>query len=81
MSCAQTPYAMARFFCESMSPTPAVLGLPPTRAEDFIKKAERWDRGLYAAPVGVINGSGCELIVALRAAPGASRDLRWAQEP
>ena len=59
---------MARFFCESMSPTPAVLGLPPSRAEAFIRRAEPWDRGLYAAPVGVINGKGCELIVALRAA-------------
>eukprot|EP00435_Cladocopium_sp_Y103_P002911 s3662_g1.t1 len=60
------PFNLATFFCERMSPTPAVCGLPAADARDFINQAEPWDRGFYAAPCGVLSSQSCELIVALR---------------
>ncbi|CAK9116122.1 unnamed protein product [Durusdinium trenchii] len=62
------PWNLATFFCEHMSPTPAVCGLPPHAAQKFIDAAEPWDRGFYAAPCGVLSAQSCELIVALRSA-------------
>lgn len=62
------PFNLATFFCERMSPTPAVCGLPTADARDFINQAEPWDRGFYAAPCGVLSSESCELVVALRSA-------------
>lgn len=62
------PFNLATFFCERMSPTPAVCGLPTEDARNFINQAEPWDRGFYAAPCGVLSAESCELIVALRSA-------------
>lgn len=65
---AQTPIDLARWFCSEMSPTPAVAGLPLSSARRFIRRAEAFDRGLYAAPCGLIGSGGAELVVALRSA-------------
>lgn len=62
------PISLSTFFCEHMSPTPAVCGLPLASARNFIQGAEPWDRGLYAAPCGILSARGSELIVAIRSA-------------
>ncbi len=43
---------------EALHPTPAVGGLPPTRALETIHETEPFDRGWYAAPVGWIDAAG-----------------------
>lgn len=59
-------YALTNFFCTEMSPTPAVGGLPLDGARRFIAAAEPFDRGLYAAPCGVVSAKSSELVVAIR---------------
>ncbi|MBM7649730.1 menaquinone-specific isochorismate synthase [Bacillus ectoiniformans] len=39
-------------FVEKLHPTPALGGLPTEKALEEIRKLEKMDRGLYAAPVG-----------------------------
>jgi len=56
------------WFCEHVSPTPAVCGLPMSTARSFIRKAEPWDRGFYAGPCGIVGARGADLIVAIRSA-------------
>jgi isochorismate synthase len=52
---------------ERLHPTPAVGGLPGPQALRHIRKAEGFDRGWYAGPVGWLNGHGeGEFAVALR---------------
>lgn len=49
-------------------PTPAVGGTPKTEAVDWLKQHESYDRGFYAAPVGVIRSNGADFCVAIRSA-------------
>jgi len=63
-----SPFDLSTFFCKRMSPTPAVCGLPLNASRRFIRSAEPWDRGFYAAPCGVISARSSELTVALRSA-------------
>lgn len=54
---------------DALHPTPAVGGLPVSRAVDFIMETEKAPRGLFAAPVGWIGADGdARLAVAIRAA-------------
>ena len=54
---------------EALHPTPAVGGLPPSRALDTIRETEPFDRGWYAAPVGWFDAEGQgTFAVALRSA-------------
>ncbi len=49
-----------------LHPTPAVGGVPRVAARDAIRKAESFDRGWYAGPIGWIGVNGAEFAVALR---------------
>ncbi len=52
-----------------LHPTPAVAGVPTNIACEQIKQYERFDRGLYAGPIGWIDYEGnCEFIVGIRSA-------------
>lgn len=53
----------------ALHPTPAVGGLPVSKALDFIRETEKAPRGLFAAPIGWIaaDGDAC-LAVAIRSA-------------
>lgn len=53
----------------ALHPTPAVLGVPADLARAFLRRAEHFPRGWFAAPVGCIeaNGTG-SFVVALRSA-------------
>ena len=52
-----------------LHPTPAVAGVPRDTACQEIRRYEAFDRGLYAAPLGWIDGYGnCEFIVGIRSA-------------
>ncbi len=54
---------------ESLHPTPAVGGVPPSAALETIRETEPFDRGWYAAPVGWIDAAGNgTFAVALRSA-------------
>ena len=53
----------------ALHPTPAVAGEPRELACDRIREWESFERGLYAAPVGWMDGRGnCELAVGIRSA-------------
>ena len=53
----------------AVHPTPAVAGDPRDVACDRIREWESFERGLYAAPVGWLDGRGnCELAVGIRSA-------------
>jgi isochorismate synthase len=51
-----------------LHPTPAVAGLPRDVALATIARLEGFDRGLYAGGIGVVDGDGEDLRVALRCA-------------
>ncbi|MBP0017804.1 MAG: isochorismate synthase [Cyanobacteria bacterium SBLK] len=52
-----------------LHPTPAVAGVPTQTACDRIRRYERFDRALYAAPLGWIDARGnSEFIVGIRSA-------------
>jgi menaquinone-specific isochorismate synthase len=52
-----------------LHPTPAVAGATTEMACAAIQKYENFPRGLYAAPLGWVDGNGnCEFIVAIRSA-------------
>ena len=52
-----------------LHPTPAVAGVPNRIVCDKIRRYEKFDRGLYAAPLGwVDNRSNCEFVVGIRSA-------------
>jgi isochorismate synthase len=60
-----------------LHPTPAVAGTPPQAALDLLARLEPSSRGLYAGPVGWVNGSGDgEWAVALRCATLEGRCVR-----
>ncbi len=50
----------------ALHPTPAVGGVPPDTALDLIRKLEPFDRGWYAAPVGMISRDHVTLAVGIR---------------
>ena len=47
-----------------LHPTPALGGNPVNKALNLIKKYEKHERGLYAAPIGIISGDGNGIFVA-----------------
>lgn len=47
-----------------LHPTPALGGNPVDKALELIKSYEKHERGLYAAPIGIINGDGNGIFVA-----------------
>jgi len=52
-----------------LHPTPAVAGVPTKEALAYIAEAEPFDRGLYAGPVGWMDGNGDgEWVVGIRSA-------------
>ena len=52
-----------------LHPTPAVAGVPNRIACNKIRHYEKFDRGLYAAPLGWIDNHGnCEFVVGIRSA-------------
>lgn len=53
---------------DAFHPTPAVGGTPKQEAQAWLKENESYDRGFYAAPVGVITASGADFCVAIRSA-------------
>ncbi len=53
---------------EALHPTPAVCGTPRDVARAMIAQVERFERGLYAAPVGWIGDDAAEIAVAIRSA-------------
>jgi len=65
---ASGPFGLSTWFCKHMSPTPAVCGLPLDASRTYIRASEKFDRGLYAAPCGIVSAHDSELIVALRSA-------------
>lgn len=53
----------------ALHPTPAVLGVPADLARAFLRRAEHFPRGWFAAPVGCIESDGTgSFVVALRSA-------------
>ncbi|KAL1566282.1 isochorismate synthase [Salvia divinorum] len=52
----------------SLHPTPAVCGLPTEEARMLILKTEKFDRGMYAGPVGWFGGAESEFAVGIRSA-------------
>ena len=54
---------------EQLHPTPAVAGTPTEIACEKIRHYEKFDRSLYASPLGWVDNSGnCEFIVGIRSA-------------
>ncbi|MBX4264822.1 isochorismate synthase [Clostridium estertheticum] len=47
-----------------LHPTPALGGYPVDKALELIKRYEKHERGLYAAPIGIIDGNGDGIFVA-----------------
>jgi menaquinone-specific isochorismate synthase len=63
---------------KTLHPTPAVGGFPRDKAVSFIKENEKFDRGLYAAPIGWINANGNgEFIVAIRSGLIKNDEVRF----
>jgi len=56
------------FLLALLHPTPAVGGLPSETAQNFIYAHESFDRGLYAAPIGIQKENFSHFIVAIRSA-------------
>ncbi|XP_002986213.2 protein PHYLLO, chloroplastic [Selaginella moellendorffii] len=52
----------------ALHPTPAVCGHPSGAAKDVIACTEKFDRGMYAGPVGWFGGQGAEFAVGIRSA-------------
>jgi len=51
-----------------LHPTPAVGGSPKKMAMELIKNLERFDRGLYASPIGYLSYNKSEIAVGIRSA-------------
>lgn len=52
---------------DAIHPTPAVGGMPKSLAKEYISSHEFGTRGLYAAPVGILEeNNNCEFVVSLR---------------
>ncbi len=52
----------------ALHPTPAVCGIEPDWAKQFIRDYEGFDRGLYAAPIGYVGKNSAEFAVGIRSA-------------
>ncbi|GMH01343.1 hypothetical protein Nepgr_003182 [Nepenthes gracilis] len=52
----------------SLHPSPAVCGFPTEEARLLIAETERFDRGMYAGPVGWFGGEEAEFAVGIRSA-------------
>ena len=52
----------------ALHPTPAVCGHPRSAALDAIRRAEPFDRGMYAGPIGFVGVDSAEFAVAIRSA-------------
>jgi menaquinone-specific isochorismate synthase len=50
----------------ALHPSPAVGGVPPGKALEYIREHEPFDRGWYAGPVGWIGPNSSEFAVAIR---------------
>jgi len=62
---------------EALHPTPAVCGRPRGRALELIARAEPFERGWYAGPVGWLTGEGeGDFVPALRIGVGGGQDWR-----
>jgi len=61
---------------QALHPTPAVAGMPQSKALAFIEKVETFDRGWYAAPIGWISPKSAHLFVAIRSALFRKHELR-----
>lgn len=61
---------------EYLHPTPAVGGTPSTPALEFIQRHENFERGWYAAPVGVLGQKFAELAVGIRSTLLAQNSVR-----
>jgi isochorismate synthase len=55
-------------FLNALHPTPAVGGLPVDHAQELIHQLEPFERGLYAAPIGVVGQNHKEFLVGIRCA-------------
>lgn len=51
---------------QTLHPTPAMCGIPQEKAFSMIESLEPFDRGLYAAPIGVISKDQSDFFVAIR---------------
>jgi len=60
---------------DTLHPTPAVGGSPKVYAMENIRAFEPFDRGLYAAPVGMIGKNYSEVIVGIRSALSNGNNL------
>ena len=69
ITAALTPWLHPLEVLAQLHPTPAVAGVPRALACNYIRQYEPYDRSLYAAPLGWIDGSGnCEFVVGIRSA-------------
>lgn len=53
---------------KTLHPTPAVGGRPWTEVKPYLKKNEGFDRGFYAAPIGIISKNKSDFAVGIRSA-------------
>lgn len=60
---------------DTLHPTPAVGGFPSKEALEIIRSFEVFDRGLYAAPMGMLNKKHSEILVGIRSALAIGKDL------
>ncbi|MBS0604046.1 MAG: isochorismate synthase [Verrucomicrobia bacterium] len=59
----------------ALHPTPALGGYPQKEALKLLEEIERFDRGWYGAPVGMVGQNGASLYVAIRSALIREREL------
>lgn len=59
----------------SLHPTPAVGGFPKKDAMNFILEAETYQRGFYAAPIGIISQDHSEFCVGIRSCLVTGREI------
>lgn len=59
---------VTRHLLRSLHPTPAICGVPQSKAQDFIRQHESisFDRGFYSGPFGYIGSRGSDIVVAIR---------------
>ncbi|MBI2521736.1 MAG: isochorismate synthase [Bdellovibrio sp.] len=73
---AETPQHLSPFaIISALHPTPAVGGYPRHIALKQIAESEGYERGLYAAPVGVMSADYSEILVAIRSALSEEANL------
>lgn len=61
---------------ELIHPTPAMCGTPTDLAKKLIKKIETFDRGFYAAPIGILTPKKASFYVGIRSALIEKKHLR-----